>query len=293
MGALAARFGAPPFSVLDTRQGYWTLRKSEWKQLTGDLTETKENVLAGPGSMLASVNGGSSNFDPVLAELMYRWFCPPRGKILDPFGGEQTKGVVAGALGYTYRGVEFRPEQVAVNERACARFPSVAYRCGDSEGIEALVEERDFDLLLTSPPYYDLEVYSAADMSAMPSYADFLAKYQRIFEACARMLRPDGAFVVVKVGEIRDKDSGEYRDFVGDTVATLKAAGLHYYNEAVLINNPGTAPLRAAQSFRSRKLVKLHQNVLVFWSGDLSAITARFEGLDNEGVALPGEADPL
>ena len=55
---------------------------------------------------------GTSLFDPVLAEIIMRWFCKPHGKIIDPFGGEQTKGVVAGTLGYDYQAVEIRKEQV-------------------------------------------------------------------------------------------------------------------------------------------------------------------------------------
>jgi hypothetical protein len=132
-GALAERFGAPPFSVLDTRQGYWRQRRDQWLGLTGNLTETKEGVLAS-GNIVATINDGSSNFDPVLAELMMRWFCPPGGRVLDPFGGEQTKGVVAGELGLTYRAVEFRQDQVDVNRRACERYGDrVRYECGDSE----------------------------------------------------------------------------------------------------------------------------------------------------------------
>ena len=163
--SLVEDFGVPPFTVLDTRQGYWQNRRRDWVAITGDLTETKEGVL-GDGELMRSINNGSSNFDPVLAEIMMRWFCPPGGKILDPFGGEQTKGVVAGHLGMNYHACEFRQEQVDVNVRACAAYPTVHYASGDSESIDEKISERDFDLCFTSPPYYDLEVYSKDDMSA-------------------------------------------------------------------------------------------------------------------------------
>ena len=32
---------------------------------------------------------GTSIFDPVLCELVYRWFCPAGGAVLDPFAGRQ------------------------------------------------------------------------------------------------------------------------------------------------------------------------------------------------------------
>ena len=67
---------------------------------------------------------------------------------------------------------------------------------------------------------------------------------------------------------LRDK-KGNYYDFVGDTIDAFKQAGLHYYNEAILITSVGTLPIRAGKAFSaSRKLGKTHQNVLVFVKGD-------------------------
>lgn len=264
---LAEQFVAPPFTVLDTRQGYWQERRRAWLQITGDLTETKEKVLSGgDDTLLTSINDGSSNFDPVLAEIMMSWFCPAGGKVLDPFGGEQTKGVVAGELGLTYRAVEFRQDQVNVNRNACKKYSGVDYVCGDSENIGSLINDTGFDLCFTSPPYYDLEVYSKDDMSALGTYKEFMAKYERIFEQCVAMLRGD-SFLVIKIGEIRDKKTGIYRNFVGDNIAMFKRLGLAYYNELVLLNIFGTAPQRAGRSFNNRKMVKVHQNVLVFAKG--------------------------
>jgi hypothetical protein len=265
-GSLCRRFTTPPFSVLDTRQGYWQDRRREWLEYTGNLTETKEGVLA-EDNMMSEINEGSSNFDPVLAEIMMMWFCPAGGKVLDPFGGEQTKGVVAGELGLTYNACEFRADQVKVNNRATKQYPKVSYVTGDSEQIASKIKGRDFNLCFTSPPYYDLEVYSKDDMSALGTYEEFMAKYQRIFQACVDMLE-DNSFVVVKVGEIRDKKTGNYRNFVGDNITMFTHMGLEYYNELILINTFGTAPQRAGKFFKWRKMVKVHQNVLVFCKGD-------------------------
>lgn len=268
-GSLAADFGAPPFSVFDTRQGYWKDRKAEWEALTGNLSATKEEVLSG-STMLASINEGSSNFDPVLAELCMRWFCPAGGWVLDPFGGEQTKGVVAGTLGLNYRATEIRTDQVEVNEAVCGDFEGVRYACGSADEIDTLIPERGFNLCFTSPPYYDLEVYSADDMSAMGTYDEFMAMYESIFAKCVDMLA-DNAFLIVKIGEIRDKKTGIYRNFVGDNIAIFNRLGLHYYNEATIIHPPGTAPQRARRYMGTRKLAKLHQNVLVFAKGSPEA----------------------
>lgn len=93
------------------------------------------------------------------------------------------------------------------------------------------------------------------------------------------MLKSD-RFAVFVVGEVRDK-FGVYRSFVPDTIAAFQEAGLHYYNEMILVNNIGSLAMRAGKQFsNSRKIGKQHQNVLVFYKGDLSKIKENFPELD-------------
>ena len=264
-GVLLDRFGVPPLSILDTRQGYWQERKRQWL--------TKECVLS--DSLMREIGDGSSNFDPVLAELMFKWFAPKGGKILDPFGGEQTKGVVAGELGFDYTAVEFRADQVQVNNEATKGYKSVRYYCGDSNNISTIVPGRGFDFVFTSPPYYDLEVYSKEDMSALGTYEEFMRQYENIFAQCVDMLA-DNRFLVVKICEIRNKKTGVFRNFVGDNIALFNRLGLQYYNEIILLNQVGTAALRVNKQMVSRKLVKTHQNILVFFKGDVRLIKKLF-----------------
>lgn len=280
---LLSRFQELPFSILDAKSGRWQERKRKWLEITGNLSETRDGengrTFGEFNELHDNINGGTSNFDPVLAELMYKWFCVDNGKILDPFGGEQTKGVVAGELGYGYVGVEIRQEQVDLNNRKTNSYGSVRYVCGDSNDISKLVRERDFDLCVTSPPYYDLEVYSAEDMSALGTYEEFIAQYANILQQCYDMLKDD-SFLVIKVGEIRNKKTGEYRNFVGDTVQVLMDAGFKYYNEIILSTMVGSAALRATKNMQSRKIAKVHQNVLVFYKGNIKDIKSKFSEID-------------
>lgn len=283
--SLTDKFIVPPFSVLDTKQGYWQDRKRLWLEKTGNLSESRDGefgrVTESP--LFTSINGGTSNFDPVLAEVMYKWFNVDGGHILDPFGGEQTKGVVAGECGYKYTAVEFRQEQVDINNDYTMKYDGIKYVCGDSNNISELIPERGFDMCFTSPPYYDLEVYSKEDMSALGTYEEFMAQYANIFKQCFDMLADD-RFLVVKVGEIRDKKTGIYRNFVGDTISVMRDIGFKYYNEIILVNTAGTLPIRASQTMNTRKVGKMHQNILVFFKGNPKNIKAKFPALDFEGM---------
>ncbi len=220
-----------------------------------------------------AVASGTSIFDPVLCELVYRWFCPLGGLVLDPFAGGSVRGIVAAKLGRGYIGHELSARQVAANRQQaddiCGGDAIVpAWIVGDSRNIDKTCADVDADFVFSCPPYADLEVYSddPADLSTL-AYDDFRdAYFEIVAKACVR-LKPD-RFACFVVGEVRDR-RGNYYNFVGDTVEAFKAAGLSYYNEAILITAVGSLPIRAGRQFTSgRKLGKTHQNVLVFVKGD-------------------------
>lgn len=228
------------------------------------------------GEDISAPATGTSIFDPVLTELSYRWFCPPGGMILDPFAGGSVRGIVASKLGRRYVGVELRPEQVAANREqgiAICDDPHPEWIIGDSRNIQTLAEGVEADFLFSCPPYGDLEVYSddPADLSTLP-YEDFRDAYFEIIAASAAMLKED-RFACFVVGEFRDK-RGNYVGFVPDTVAAFQAAGLDFYNEAILVTAAGSLPIRAGKQFEAtRKLGKTHQNVLTFVKGDARKAT--------------------
>lgn len=120
-----------------------------------------------------------------------------------------------------------------------------------------------YDFLFSCPPYADLEVYSKleGDISNM-DYKDFMEAYESIIDKSAKLLKP-GGYACFVVGEVRDK-KGNYIGFVPDTIRAFEKAGLRYYNEAILLNAIASASLRAGVNMRSKKLVKIHQNVLIF-----------------------------
>ena len=213
----------------------------------------------------------TSIFDPVLCELGYSWFSPKTGVILDPFAGGSVRGVVASKLGRQYVGIELRAEQVKANRQQgddICDDPMPVWHTGDSRNIGKLAEGIQADLIYSCPPYADLEVYSdnPADLSTL-GYNEFKQAYFDIINESCKLLK-DNRFACFVVGEVRDK-AGNYYNFVGDTIEAFRQAGLHYYNEAILVTAVGSLPVRAGRQFAaSRKLGKTHQNVLVFVKGD-------------------------
>jgi len=225
-------------------------------------------------SMIASTESGGilSIFDPVLCELMYYWFCPPGGNILDPFAGGNVRGVMAAFTGHRYTGIDIRQEQVDANIKSARELLKDAEQpvwiCGDSLNIDKLTDGY-FDMVFSCPPYFDLEKYSnnPADISNM-TYGNFLTAYREIIRKTTARLK-ENRFAVFVVGDIRDTKTGMYRNFVSETISAFQAAGLRLYNEMILVTQCGSLPIRVGKSFQVyRKVGKTHQNVLVFYKGE-------------------------
>ena len=105
-------------------------------------------------------------------------------------------------------------------------------------------------------------------------YPDFLKVYGEIIKKLYDKL-DDNSFVVWVVGEVRGK-TGNYYNFIGDTIKSFINAGFNYYNEIILETMIGTSAMRATKMFQaSRKVCKTHQNVLVFVKGDGKKATDR------------------
>jgi 16S rRNA G966 N2-methylase RsmD len=214
---------------------------------------------------------GTSIFDPVLCELVYSWFCPPGGVVLDQFAGGSVRGIVASKLGRKYIGVDLSAHQIKANrdqaKKICGDNQPV-WHVGDSLKIDTLCPGVQADLVFSCPPYADLEVYSddKQDLSTMP-YTAFIKSYREIIKKSCALLK-ENRFACFVVGEVRDK-KGAYYQFVPDTVKAFTDCGMRFYNEAILITCVGSLPIRVGKQFKSgRKLGKTHQNVLVFVKGD-------------------------
>ena len=227
-----------------------------------------KNIMKGRDGEDAEATG-TSIFDPALCEVIYSWFVPPGGSVLDPFAGGSVRGIVASKLELQYTGVELRKEQVEANIKQGEEIVpdnQPEWICGDSN--KKIPTDKQYDFIFSCPPYADLEVYSDDDndISNMP-YEQFYEVYRSIIKKSVAQLNDD-RFACFVVGEVRDK-KGSYYNFVSDTISAFKDAGMDFYNEIILVTAIGSLPIRCARSFNAgRKIGKTHQNILVFYKGN-------------------------
>lgn len=289
--SLANRFGVPPFDVLDARQDHWRDRKRSWLRLG-----IKPEISQGDHAPTEGSGTDIRVFDPVLCELVYRWFTPPGGHVLDPFAGGSVRGIVAAATGRQYHGIDLSASQLDANRIQARQIlapgmcttqtvaivdhsPMPKWTCGDSAVVIPRLPAESVDLVFTCPP---------SDLSTM-GYGEFDQMYEQIIGAAAAMLRPD-RFAVIVTSDTRDQH-GTLHDLRGETIRAAIRAGLRYVNGAVLVTPVGLAAVTVARGFvGTRTLGRVHQDVLVFVKGDRKAAAVNCGDVELELDAIEPES---
>lgn len=315
--SLNDRFIVPPFSILDTRKGYWQERKKKWRELIGDNGESRNDTLITSPEIKYKdlyqrtrqhreelgitfkeyldkyvpddvkereaskvLSAGVSLLDPVMAEIVCRWFGQDNCKTFDCFAGDSVFGYVSAHLGNEFIGIELRPEQARLNNERVEGM-TARYINDDGQNVAQHIAPDSQDLLFSCPPYFDLEKYSDLenDASNQDSYEDFIKILENAFKAAVGCLK-DNRFAVIVVGDVRDKSTGFYYDFCGDIKRIFKEAGMPLYNEIILVETGASTALRAGRYMESRKVAKMHQNILVFYKGKTKEIKNNFKKIE-------------
>lgn len=280
---LVEKFVVPPFSCLDSKKGYWVERKKIWNSLIQDKGESRENALATqPDSYTDNLKFGVevSIFDPVLAEVIYKWYGKKNCCVFDCFSGDSSFGFVTSYLGGKFTGIELRKEQVCLNNKRIEIYSDSQYICDDGRNILNHIKEETQDLLFSCPPYFNLELYSDKenDASNQSNYEEFYKILDVAFSNSIKCLK-NNSFAVIVAGDIRDT-KGFYYPFLDNIRDTFKKNGMGIMNELIYMERLGSAPQRASRYMGNRKICKVHQNVLVFYKGDPKKISNFFEKVE-------------
>ena len=292
---LHEKYIVPPFSVFNTHQPYFKERMLMWRDMgfcgtNGRVTSNngltydnrRMDKYAKKEKDYEHTFNGTSVFNPVVTEVVYKWFVIPGGKVFDPFAGGITRGAMAAALGLDYVGCDINPVQIMSNQREFAGIQqryklkgSCVWMNEDCLKFEANTKS---DLVFTCPPYYNLEKYTdlEQDLSNCKTYQDFIQRYTSVIELCYNILEDD-SFMVWVVSDVRDRKTTEYYGLVADTVKIAQSCGFLFYNEIILYNETGNLAIVSGDYLdKARKVGRQHQNVLVFYKGNTKNIGKKF-----------------
>jgi DNA modification methylase len=193
-----------------------------------DLRKTREELaLKHPGL-----------FPAALARRVLECFLPPEGRVvLDPFCGAGSTVLAAHELGKVGIGLDINPEYI---KKAKARLGECADACrlicADAADLLSHVERRSVDLVVTSPPYWNVLTRrrsadrktirnygdSPGDLGRIADYRAFVTALGKVFRKVKSALRP-GAYCVVVVMDLRQ--GSQFYPLHADLAAVMQRTG--------------------------------------------------------------------
>lgn len=128
------------------------------------------------------------NFKPVIARYLYDTYAPANGRVLDPcagYGG-RLAGCIASNKGLHYHGIDPMGATAVGNMKMASFFNSqygtfedkmwnfgFTFDLGCAEDVMPKLVSESYDLIFTSPPYFDVEQYSHEKTQSFVRYPTY------------------------------------------------------------------------------------------------------------------------
>jgi DNA modification methylase len=251
-------------------ESIWHLTKGDyWQRFFKDSRDP-----LGINQKRSSLYEGHTEFNPLLAERVYRYWSNEDDEVLDPFAGRTTRGLVARVMGRHYEGYEVAPltfEETKQNLTGIEKCwqPSMfnqqlgKWQLWMSDGtILANTLDKSKDFIFTCPPYWKLEQYEQAldQLSQINDYSAFIECIKRCALNCYRVLK-SGRFCVWVVNDFRL--DGRFYPFHSDVIWAFRPSGLILHDIIInRLNSP--VVMGAAQARRLKQTLKIHEYLLVW-----------------------------
>lgn len=237
------------------------LPASEWIRETVSVWRQRGLGANHPDAVIEKLHPAPFSFTDVAR--LIRFFTKSGHTVLDPFVGIGSTLKAAAVEGRKGLGIELNPQFVELaRERLSSELDGnlLAERDqkvleGDVRDLLPTIAESSVDLVITSPPYWNIlhkEDHKARqersskglatrysdderDFGNIGEYDVFLRELTEIFSGCARPLRP-GRYMALVVGDFRDK--GSYRMFHADLARSLEEASSFVLKGITILHQP-------------------------------------------------------
>lgn len=157
-----------------------------------------------------------SNFRPTIAKWVYQMFSPDGGDVLDPCAGYGGRlfGAMCSHVG-EYVGIDPSEESVTGNINLAITLSNISKGTYPNCLLKKLPFEdyetkRKFDLVFTSPPYFNTEKYSDDSNQSYiryPEYSNWRDNFLKVLISNSYGMLKENGYLVLNVGKPIDKDT--------------------------------------------------------------------------------------
>jgi len=213
-----------------------------------------------------------SKFNSEYAKRILEMWSKKGDFIIDPFAGRSSRPLVSTLLERNYIGFDVLNDNLKEAQEQYDKLKQdrtlgkLRLINESSENIDKHFHKSVADLIMTCPPYFNIEKYDSADgqLTDIKTYDDFLKSYATILNKSADVLKPGGFFIVVLANF---RIEGKFYDFVGDTKNILKQQ-LEYHDEIILEMSPAKRHPLYVQAITNLNCLKTHEYCIVFRKSD-------------------------
>lgn len=249
--------------------------KSFWEYSRGSLIDTlindeksydnhttKNFLKEGRGSFLSKFN---SEYSKRIIEMWSK----EGDHIIDPFSGRSSRALTSTLMKRDYTGFDVIKDNLDEAREQYSKLSKI-YTMGKYESIHSSsehilkhCEEKKYDLLMTCPPYFNIEKYDSVpeQLTDIKTYKDFIVTYSNILKNSVKTVKP-GGFICIVLANFRM--DGVLYDFRGDTTQILKESGMIFHDEIILEMSPAKREPLYNQAIVKMNCLKTHEYLLVF-----------------------------
>ena len=254
----------PPKSIWNyTRGSFLDTLINDEKCFDNDTETNSSNWMKkGRGSFLSKFN---SEYSKRIIEMWSK----KGDNIIDPFSGRSSRALTSTLMKRNYTGFDVINDNLQEAKDQYDKLKEI-YEMGKinlindtSENILNYCEEKKYDLLLTCPPYFNIEKYDSVpnQLTDIKTYDEFLKIYKKILEKSVKTLKP-GKFICIVLANFRI--NGIFYDFRGDTADILKKIGMIFHDEIILEMSPAKREPLYNQAIVKMNCLKTHEYLIVF-----------------------------
>lgn len=215
----------------------------------------------------ANNDGYFASFHPEIPRRLIKYFSLAKDRILDPFMGGGTTLAVARELGRNSFGIECSQKAIEFAERRLAdgQHSKVTTKIIKGDARKMPFKNEFFDLIVTSPPYFDIVHYSddREQLGNLRNYTEFIAEMTKAFKECYRVLE-SGKYFCIITSDLRKARA--YFPIHVDYINELRKIGFRLHQ--ILINifhTSGASSREACMGYPSNfHPWMIHEYILIF-----------------------------
>lgn len=257
-------------------EGSRSYEAKAFKDETGEMGESLEKRFTMSNRGVRGEGAGLSRFPQNIGRYLVKMYSEPGQTVLDPFAGHNSRMELVWKCERNYIGFdvshEFMQANFKIKEMLLAKTNSglpglevgatITIHETDSHNISKFVGPSSVDMVISSPPFWDIEWYGDeyAQLGKCETYSQFLDNLQEILKQCSDAMKP-GCYMCLEVQDFRKE--GRYYPLHSDTIRIFREIDIRLHDIIIVDFGTCIGSCFASQLEEQKRSAKRHSYVVI------------------------------